>query len=104
VAGPLPINDELAAYAEKVKVELETAGLRVEIDRRTESLNRKVRDAQLAKTPLILTIGAKEKEAGTLSVRTLDGKVRYGIAQPDFLSQALAHVKARRIDFDMFGD
>jgi len=100
----LPINDDLAAYAETVKQTLEAAGLRTEIDRRTESLKRKVRDAQLAKTPLILTIGAKEKEAGTLSVRTLDGKVRYGIAQQDFLDQVRAHVKSRRIDFDIFRD
>ncbi len=100
----LPINDELAAYAETVKETLESAGLRTEVDSRTESLKRKVRDAQLAKTPLILTIGAKEKEAGTLSVRTLDGKVRYGFAQQDFLARVLAHVQARRIDFDIFGD
>ncbi|MCP3955197.1 MAG: threonine--tRNA ligase [Desulfobacterales bacterium] len=100
----LPINDDLAAYAETVKQALETAGLRTEVDRRTESLKRKVRDAQLAKIPLILTIGAKEKEAGTLSVRTLDGKVRYGISQQDFLDQVLAHVKSRRIDFDIFKD
>ncbi len=100
----LPINDDLTVYAETVKQALEAAGLRTEIDRRTESLKRKVRDAQLAKTPLILTIGAKEKEAGTLSVRTLDGKVRYGIAQQDFLDQVLAHIKARRIDFDIFKD
>ena len=100
----LPINDDLAEYAETVKDALEAAGLRTEVDSRTESLNRKVRDAQLAKTPLILTIGAKEKEAGTLSVRTLDGKVRYGISQQDFLSRVLAHVKDRRIDFDIFSD
>jgi threonyl-tRNA synthetase len=100
----LPINDDLAAYAETVKQTLEAAGLRTEIDRRTESLKRKVRDAQLDKTPLILTIGGKEKEAGTLSVRTLDGKVRYGISQQDFLDQVRAHVKSRRIDFDIFQD
>ncbi len=103
-AALLPINDDLAEYAETVKRALESAGLRAEIDRRTESLNRKVRDAQLAKTPLILTIGAKEKEAGTLSVRTLDGTVRYGISQQDFLDRVLTHVKTRRIDFDIFAD
>jgi threonyl-tRNA synthetase len=103
-AALLPINDDLADYAETVSEILEAAGIRTEIDGRTESLNRKVRDAQLAKTPLILTIGGKEKEAGTLSVRTLDGKVRYGIPQPDFLEQVLAHVKSRRIDFDIFQD
>ncbi len=51
-------------------------GLRVEVDDRTESLNRKVREAQLANVPLILTMGNKEKEAGTVAVRTLDGTVK----------------------------
>jgi threonyl-tRNA synthetase len=98
----LPINDELAAYARTVRDELESAGLRVEVDERTESLNRKIREAQLEKIPLILTIGAKEKEAGTLSVRTLDGAVRYGVSRSDFLGHVLAHVSARRQGYDMF--
>ena len=46
-AALLPINDELTAYAETVQSTLAAAGLRTEVDRRTESLNRKVRDAQM---------------------------------------------------------
>jgi threonyl-tRNA synthetase len=98
----LPINDELAAYAGKVRNELESAGLRVEVDERTESLNKKIREAQLEKIPLILTIGQKEKDAGTLSVRTLDGAVRYGMSQTDFLRHVLAHMADRRLGYDVF--
>ena len=36
--------------------------------------------------PLILTIGAKERESGTLSIRTLDGAVKYGVARDAFLA------------------
>ena len=43
----LPMNDELAAYAEEVKARFDAAGLRTEVDSRTESLNQKVREAQL---------------------------------------------------------
>jgi len=68
----LPINDGLAPSAEEVRSSLAKAGLRVEVDTRTESLNKKIREAQLANIPLILTFGKKEKESGTLSVRTLD--------------------------------
>ncbi|MGD2038320.1 MAG: threonine--tRNA ligase, partial [Desulfobacterales bacterium] len=71
-AAILPINDDLTAYANEVKSELEEADLRVEIDDRAESLNKKVREAQLNQIPLILTVGGKEKESGTLAVRTLD--------------------------------
>ncbi len=97
----LPINDELTAYASTVKTELERCGLRVEVDDRTESLNKKVRDAQLKYIPLIITIGPKEKDAGTLSVRTLDGKVRYGMNQKEFSDQVLANIKERRLSVEI---
>ncbi len=100
----LPINDELVPYANNVKIQLVNAGLRAEVDSRTESLNKKVRDAQLSKTPLILTIGNKEKESGNLSVRTLDGKVRFGIHHEDFLNRVLSHIKERKLDLEIFND
>ena len=59
----LPINDELVSYARQVGGTLAEAGLRNEVDDRSESLNKKVRESQLQNIPLILAIGAKEKEA-----------------------------------------
>ncbi|MEE8400312.1 MAG: threonine--tRNA ligase, partial [Desulfobacterales bacterium] len=100
----LPINDSLAPYADQVKADLDDAGIAVEVDKRTESLNRKIRDAQISKIPLILTAGQKEQDAGTYSVRTLDGNVRYGISPEAFLSAILDHIKKRRLDFDIFPD
>ena len=97
----LPINDELTPYALTVKTELERSGLRVEVDDRTESLNKKIRDAQLKYIPLIITIGPKEKDAGTLSVRTLDGKVRYGINQKEFTDQVLANIRERHLSIEI---
>jgi threonyl-tRNA synthetase len=100
----LPINDELTPFARNVAAGLTGAGLRVEVDDRAESLNRKIREAQLAKTPLILTCGAKEQAAGTLSVRTLDGTVRYGIPIDRFLALVAPHVANRRLHLDLFDD
>jgi len=100
----LAINDELAPYANEVKIKLEHAGLRVEVDSRTESLNKKVRDAQLRNIPLILTYGEKEKASGNISLRTLDGKVRFGISYEAFLTQVLAHIKERKLDLQIFSD
>ncbi len=100
----LPINDDLIPYAETVKARLESAGLRVSVDGRTESLNKKVREAQLDYIPLILTVGNKEKEAGTLSVRTLDGAVKYGISQDEFLIRVLENIRARKQDLEIFGE
>ena len=98
----LPINDDIVPYASEVADILAAAGLRVEVDSRTESLNKKVREAQLQYIPLILTIGGKEKEAGTLSVRTLDGNVKYGVSHQAFLDTVGAHIKNRELSLDLF--
>ena len=100
----LPINDELAAYAATIRDELRQAGLRAELDDRAESLNKKIREAQLSQIPLILTIGAKEKASGKMSVRTLDGHVRYGLARDVFLATVAGHVRERRLNLDLFAD
>jgi threonyl-tRNA synthetase len=100
----LAINDELVPYANNVEIKLAKAGLRTEVDSRTESLNKKVRDAQLNKIPLILTIGNKEKESGNLSVRTLDGKVRFGVPQEEFLDMVLSHIRERKLDLEIFSE
>jgi len=98
----LPMNDELSAYAEEVKSRFDAAGLLTEVDSRTESLNRKVREAQLNQVPLTLTIGAKERESGTLAVRTLDGKVTYGITHERFIAAVSENIRQRAISFDGF--
>ena len=93
----LPINDELAVYANEVKEKLIQAGIRAEVDSRTESLKKKVREAQLNQIPLILTIGDKEKETGNLSVRTLDGNIRFGVPQDAFLEKVTEHIKSLQL-------
>ena len=103
-AAILPINDDLITYANEVKFALEEADLRVEIDDRAESLNKKIREAQLNQIPLILTVGAKEKESGTLSVRTLDGHVKYGVSHEMFLNTVREHIRNRELALDLFKD
>ncbi len=98
----LPINDDLVAYTDQVGRGLQRAGLRCEVDSRAESLNKKIREAQLQYIPLILTIGNKEKTSGTLSVRTLDGTVKQGISQDVFMNTVTAAIRERRLDMDMF--
>ena len=98
----LPINDDLVAYTDEIGRTLQRAGLRCNVDSRAESLNKKIREAQLQYIPLILTMGNKEKASGTLSVRTLDGTVRQGISQDVFMNTVTAAIRERRLDLDMF--
>ena len=65
----LPITERQNEYAKQVLEKLLDAGVRAELDDRNEKLQAKIRDAQLQKVPYMLVIGAKEAEAGTVSVR-----------------------------------
>jgi threonyl-tRNA synthetase len=94
----LPITQDLNAHADDVKKELDAAGIRCEVDLRNETLKKKIREAQVNYVPLIITIGEKEKESGTLSVRTLDGKVKMGVGLEDFVKPVLGHIKERTLD------
>jgi threonyl-tRNA synthetase len=65
----LPITERQNEYAKQVLEKLLDGGVRAELDDRNEKLQAKIRDAQLQKVPYMLVIGAKEAEAGTVSVR-----------------------------------
>ena len=75
----LTVANRFDLYAKKIKEELEKNNLRVELDIRTESVEYKVRGAQLQKIPIILTVGEKEEKNETVAVRTLDNKVKFGV-------------------------
>jgi threonyl-tRNA synthetase len=65
----LPIADRHVAAAAAVLDALTRAGLRAELDERTESVGRKIRDAELRKVPYMLVIGDREAEDGSVAVR-----------------------------------
>jgi len=98
----LPINDAMAPFARDLQTQFDQAGLRTAVDDRTESLNRKIREAQLQYIPLILTVGPKEKESGALSVRTLDGRVTHGIGREAFIRQVCDHAARRTLADPVF--
>lgn len=65
----LPISDKHLEYAGKIKSQLFDAGVRVELDDRTESIGRKIRDAEMRKIPYMLIVGDKEIEAKKIALR-----------------------------------
>jgi threonyl-tRNA synthetase len=65
----LPIADRHNEYARSVADGLSAAGARVDSDDRTESVGRKIRDAELRKIPFMLVVGDREREAGEVGVR-----------------------------------
>jgi threonyl-tRNA synthetase len=70
----LSITEHQAAYAEEVAARLREAGFRVKSDLRNEKISYKIREHSLQKLPYQLVVGDKEKQAGTVAVRTRSGE------------------------------
>ena len=69
-AEVIPIADRHLEYAKSVAKQLNSAGLRAEVDSRREKVNFKIRDAQMQKVPYMLVIGDREIEAGSAALRS----------------------------------
>ena len=65
----LPISDKYQNYSEKVLESLENSEIRALVDNRSEKTGRKIRDAEVSKTPYMVIVGEKEEQDGTVSVR-----------------------------------
>jgi threonyl-tRNA synthetase len=86
----LPISDKFADYARQVLDALHAVGLRSHIDMRPEKIGAKIRDAQLEKVPVMLIVGGKEAETGTVSYRDRHDGDRGALP----LAEAVARLKA----------
>jgi threonyl-tRNA synthetase len=92
----LTVADRFNEYAETVAKKYIDAGIRVEVDSRTESISKKVREAQLDKVNYILVVGEKEIAEETVTVRTRDNQVIGASKVGDFLGQLLEEVKNKK--------
>ena len=71
-----PVNDSFIEYCEKIAEDLKKENIRVDVDDRTESVQKKIRDSEVEWVPMIVVVGEREKESGKLAVRFREtGKV-----------------------------
>ena len=93
----LTIADRHIEFAEKVKEELLKAGVRVDLDSRSEKIGYKIREAQLAKIPYMLVIGDKEVEEGKVGVR-VRGEGDVGQMEiKDFVSKVVEEIENKKV-------
>jgi threonyl-tRNA synthetase len=91
----LPIADRHAGYATAVRDQLALAQVRAEVDDRTESIGRKIRDGELRKVPYMLVVGDREQEVGAVAVRRhREGDVGE-MPVAEFVDATLAEIAAR---------
>ena len=91
----LPISDRHVAYARGVSDRMRDAGLRAEADDRTESVGRKIRDAELRRIPYMLVVGDREQESESLSLREHRQGDTGSVDTADFIERLRAEVKSR---------
>jgi threonyl-tRNA synthetase len=76
---------------------LKAEGFRVDLDDANETIQYKIRKGTLEKIPWLLTVGGKEVEAGTVSVRTRDGNDRRGVSLDEFIAEAHEAIDSRSL-------
>ena len=84
----IPIADRHLSYAHQVAEKLKAAGVRVEVDERSERMNAKIRDAQNQKIPYMLVVGDREMEQGAVALRLRSGENPGAISLEEFLERA----------------
>ncbi|MFH1306967.1 MAG: threonine--tRNA ligase [Candidatus Micrarchaeota archaeon] len=70
----LPLADEFKDYSNILAMKLKEKGFRVMVNEKAETINAKIRDAQMQKIPYMLVIGKRESEGGELQIRQRNGK------------------------------
>ncbi|MGA2384431.1 MAG: threonine--tRNA ligase [Gemmatimonadales bacterium] len=92
----LPISDAQVEAARAVQVALRGAGIRAVLDDRSDTLNYRIRDAELHKVPYMAVIGAREAEARSVAVRVRGtGKKQEVMTQDAFLARLVDEVRTR---------
>jgi threonyl-tRNA synthetase len=95
------IVSDADAYAGEVAGKLAAAGIRVETDLRNEKINYKVREHSLAKVPLLLVVGKREADEGTIAIRRLGSDEHQKMMT---LDEAVAMMRAEAVPPDLQSD
>ncbi len=91
------ISENSLLYAQQVAKELNDCGIRVELDDRNESISKKIRDAQVLKTPYMLVVGDKEVAEGTVAVRKRGEGDKGSVKLVNFISDILKEISNKTL-------
>ena len=89
----LTVNDSHKKFAQEVVEKLEDNNIRVHFDNKNQSIGKKVRESIIQKIPYAVTIGDKEVKAKKLAIRSLDGKLKFGVSTDKFIKDLLSDIE-----------
>ena len=92
----IPIKESVAAYAQKVKEELEKNQIRVDMDTRNETLDKRIRNAELNKIPYCLILGDREAKQAQVSVRKKGSGDQGAIALDNFIEDLMNQIQQHK--------
>ena len=94
----LPISETQVEYANEIKNRLEEVNenFRIELDDRSESIGKKIREASMDKIPYQIIIGQKEVDAGVVAVRTREGEDLGQMSFEDFSKKITEQIKNKK--------
>ena len=94
----LPISDDLIPQALEVTKRMKAAGIRAYMDAHNDTLNYRIRDAEMLKVPYMAVIGKREAENGMLAVRARgQGKKQDIVAVDDFIARVAKEIRSRAL-------
>ena len=91
----LPVSDKSADFAQKTTEKIRAGGIRVENDKRNETLQAKIRDALSQKVPYILVVGEKEQKSGKLSIRERNQKDLRQMTTDELIAKIKADIEKK---------
>ncbi len=97
----LPVTDRAAEYADQVAAQLTENGFPVDVDHRNEKIGKKIREAQLEKTPYMLVVGDRDMENGTVSPRHRAAGDLGAMSLADFQAKLRREVDEKLKDSDL---
>ena len=93
----IPISDAQLDYARGLREKIVALGAYAEIMDKNETLSKKIRNAEKQRVPMILVIGEKEMQSGTLAIRDRRQKAQYEMQESEFLQ--MVEEKMKEVDF-----
>ena len=93
----VPVGEAFVDYAEDVFVEMKKHGIRVKLDDSSDSLSKKIRNAETAHINYILVVGEQEKNSGTLAVRNYKTKEQTTENITDFVARIQQEINEKKL-------
>jgi threonyl-tRNA synthetase len=92
----IPLKEAVQGYAQEVKSKLENQNIRVDMDLHNETLNKKIRNAEINKIPYCLILGEREAGQGTVSVRKKGSQDQGAVALDEFIGNLINQIQEHK--------